>query len=87
MRMTETELETEVLKVANYYIKHISTVRKTGKALCIPKSRVHKYLVVYLPKISPSLSKDARKILDKNTAERHIRGGIATQKKFRNLSN
>jgi len=32
--------------------------------------------------INPELAKEARKILDVNKQERHIRGGMATKEKY-----
>ena len=46
---------------------------------------VHKDVSERLKKINPSLAKEVRMILDENKAERHIRGGMATKMKYRNL--
>ena len=46
---------------------------------------VHKDLSERLLKINPALAKDVRKILDKNKAERHIRGGMATKLKYSHI--
>ena len=46
---------------------------------------VHKDVSERLKKINPKLAKDVREILDENKAERHIRGGMATKLKYRNL--
>lgn len=35
-----------------------------------------------LLQINPSLAKEARKVLDTNKSERHIRGGMATREKY-----
>jgi len=35
--------------------------------------------------INPSLAKQARKVLDVNKSERHIRGGLATKEKYQHL--
>ena len=43
---------------------------------------VHKDVSERLIKINPVLAKDVRKILDENKAERHIRGGMATKRKY-----
>ena len=32
--------------------------------------------------INPGLAKEARKVLDVNKSERHIRGGLATREKY-----
>ena len=36
-----------------------------------------------LLQINPSLAAEARKILDVNKSERHIRGGLATREKYK----
>ena len=35
-----------------------------------------------LLQINPSLAREARKVLDTNKSERHIRGGMATREKY-----
>ena len=35
-----------------------------------------------LAQINPSLAREARKVLDVNNSERHIRGGMATREKY-----
>lgn len=47
---------------------------------------VHKDISERLIKINPYLAKKIREILDENKAERHIRGGLATQKKYKKTS-
>lgn len=46
---------------------------------------VHKDITERLEEIDSILAKDARKILDVNKKERHIRGGLATKKKYETL--
>ena len=61
------------------------TVREIGFALGIKStSTVHKDMVTRLEKIDAHLYGKVREILDINKAERHLRGGYATQRKFRN---
>ena len=43
---------------------------------------VHKDITERLQRINPALARKAKKILDENKAERHIRGGIATKNKY-----
>lgn len=75
-------IEERILSVAEYTILHNSTVRSTAKKFGISKSTVHKDLRERLPKLNAELSKDVNKILDLNKSERHIRGGMATRKKY-----
>ena len=46
---------------------------------------VHKDVSERLMKINPRLARQVREILDENKAERHIRGGLATKMKYKNL--
>lgn len=71
-----------ILTVADYTISHKSTVRATAKQFGISKSTVHKDLRERLPEINPALSKEVNRILDFNKAERHLRDGLATKRKY-----
>lgn len=77
-------IEERVVDVARYIIEENATVRQAAKQFGISKSTVHKDLTAEdrLVKINPALAKDVRKILDVNKSERHIRGGLATKKKY-----
>jgi putative DeoR family transcriptional regulator (stage III sporulation protein D) len=57
-------------------------VRQTAKNFGISKSTVHKDVTDRLMAVNPLLAKEARKVLDVNKAERHIRGGLATKEKY-----
>ena len=70
------------VRLAEYIIEHHSTVRATAKAFGISKSTVHKDLTERLRKVNPQLYDEARKVLDLNKQERHIRGGMATRQKY-----
>mgnify|MGYP000735023636 CR=1 FL=1 len=43
---------------------------------------VHKDVTERLAQVNPALAKQARKVLDVNKSERHIRGGLATREKY-----
>lgn len=43
---------------------------------------VHKDVTERLSQINPALAREARKVLDVNKSERHIRGGLATREKY-----
>ena len=74
-------------ELALYIIEHNSTVRKTAEVYKISKSTVHKDIAYRLKNIDIGLYNDARKVLDKNLSERHIRGGEATKKKYLEIKN
>lgn len=75
-------IEERILSIAEYTISNHSTVRSTAKKFGISKSTVHKDLRERLPQINMELSKEVNQILDFNKSERHIRGGMATKKKY-----
>ncbi len=75
-------IEERAINVANYIIEHNATVRQAAKAFGISKSTVHKDVTERLEYINPFLAGEARKVLDVNKSERHIRGGMATKEKY-----
>ena len=75
-------IEERAIDIANYIIENNATVRQTAKQFGISKSTVHKDVTDRLMQINPALAKEARKVLDVNKSERHIRGGMATKEKY-----
>lgn len=75
-------IEERAIDIANYIIENNATVRQTAKQFGISKSTVHKDVTDRLMQVNPSLAKEARKVLDVNKSERHIRGGLATREKY-----
>jgi len=72
-----------VLDVCNYMLESSATVRQTAQVFGVSKSTVHKDLTERLPVINKELAAKAKKVLEHNKAERHIRGGEATRKKYK----
>jgi putative DeoR family transcriptional regulator (stage III sporulation protein D) len=70
-------------RVAEYINERRTTVRNAAKRFGLSKSTVHKDMVTRLEKIDADLFGKVREILDVNKAERHIRGGNATKRKFK----
>ncbi len=79
-------IEERAVEIAEHIINKKSTVRQAAKVFGVSKSTVHKDVTERLPKINPLLANKVKKILDKNKAERHIRGGKATKMKYKNAS-
>lgn len=75
-------IEERVINIANYIIENNATVRQTAKKFGISKSTVHKDVTERIVQINPTLAAEARKVLDVNKSERHIRGGMATREKY-----
>ena len=70
------------MEIARYIIDNNTTVRQAAKHFGISKSTVHKDVTERLLQINPALAGEARKVLDMNKSERHIRGGLATREKY-----
>ena len=85
--MKNVSIEERAVELAHYIINSKDTVRGAASKFGISKSTVHKDLSERLLKINPILAKEVRQILDKNKAERHIRGGMATKLKYSHLRN
>ena len=75
-------IEERAVEIAYYIIEHKTTVRQTAKIFGVSKSTVHKDVTERLLKINPALAGEARKVLNVNKQERHIRGGFATREKY-----
>ena len=78
--------EERVVRIAVYVLETGATVRAAAKHFGISKSTVHKYMNERLPRIDRGLYRQVREVLDTNKAQRHIRGGIATREKYRELA-
>ena len=78
----KTYIERRAVEVANFMIHYNATVRETAKKFGISKSTVHKDITDRVEKIDPDLASSVRKVLEINKAERHLRGGMATKKKY-----
>ena len=70
-------------QLAVYMIENRATVRAAAKKFGISKSTVHKDLSQRLPQYNQALYEQVKVILDTNKAQRHIRGGLATRKKYK----
>ena len=75
-------IEERAVERAKYIIDNNATVRQTAKQFGISKSTVHKDVTERLSQVNPTLAREARKVLDVNKSERHIRGGLATREKY-----
>ena len=78
-------MEERAERLALYIIENRTTVRAAAKKFCVSKSTVHKDISQRLPQFNRSLYLRAREVLEVNKAQRHIRGGIATRRKYRGV--
>ena len=72
--------------LGQYILDNNATVRATAKKFGISKSTVHKDVSERLIKIQPQLYSEVKKILEKKKQELHIRGGMATKKKYEEIA-
>ena len=76
-------MEERAERLALYILEHRATVRAAAQKFGISKSSVHKDLSERLPTFNRTLYLQVKEVLEQNKAERHIRGGIATRKKYK----
>ena len=76
-------MEERAERLAQYIIENRTTVRAAAAKYGISKSTVHKDISERLPQFNRTLYLQVKEVLDVNKAQRHIRGGIATRKKYR----
>lgn len=76
-------IEERVMEIAKYIIKTNATVREAARVFGVSKSTVHKDVTERLESINPLIYEEVKKVLEKNKAERHIRGGRATHMKYK----
>ena len=76
-------IEERACELAEYIIENKATVRAAAKKFGISKSTVHKDLSERLQHYNPGLYSEVKVILDLNKAERHLRGGEATRRKYK----
>jgi len=76
-------IEERACGLAQYIIENNTTVRGAARKFGISKSTVHKDIQDRLPTFNRPLYLQVKQVLDENKAERHIRGGLATRKKYK----
>ncbi|HHY05780.1 MAG TPA: sporulation transcriptional regulator SpoIIID [Clostridia bacterium] len=72
-----------VLEVCHYMLDTTATVRQTAAVFGVSKSTIHKDMTERLPIINKELAQQVKYVLERNKAERHIRGGEATRRKYK----
>lgn len=74
-----------VLAEAAYILEYGATVRACAAAKGVSKTTVHKDMRARLTRIDPRLSRSVDRVLCVNRQQRHIRGGLATRRKYQSL--
>ena len=77
------DIEERAARLAEYIIENNATVRTAANKFGISKSTVHKDVTERLKRYDYALWQQVQTVLNRNKAERHIRGGIATRIKYK----
>lgn len=75
-------VEKRCIDLGHYIVETGATVRQAAAVFGISKSTVHNDVTKRLSVINPLLCSEVKAVLEENKAERHIRGGLATKKKY-----
>lgn len=78
-------VEVRAVELGEYIVKNRATVRMTAEIFSVSKSTVHIDVTKRLKNIDSSLYMKVKEILEDNKAQRHIRGGMATREKYKNM--
>ena len=78
-----TDIEERSCDLAAFILENKATVRAAAAKFGISKSTVHKDLTERLRRVDPGLYAQVRQLLDWNKAQRHIRGSLATRRKYK----
>ena len=81
-----TNIEERACGLADYIIRNKATVRAAAERFGVSKSTVHKDMTERLREIDRLRYEKVRLILEQNKAERHLRGGDATRRKYKGES-
>ena len=74
--------EARAVILGEYIVRQTATVRAAAEWFGVSKSTVHKDVSERLEQIQPDLYTQVKEILEQNKQERHIRGGLATKRKY-----
>ena len=77
------EMEQRACDLAAWIVENSATIRTAADHFGISKSTVHKDLQERLPRCNRALFAQVKRLLDENKAQRHLRGGAATRRKYR----
>lgn len=83
--MTDT-IDKRARALAEYVLETGATVRAAAERFGVSKSTVHKDLTLRLARTDQPLWARVQTVLARNKAERHLRGGAATRRKYRQLT-
>jgi len=85
-REMQDYIQKRVLDICSYILETQATVRQAALVFQVSKSTVHKDMTERLPSLNKQLAREIKAILEYNKAERHLRGGEATRRKYKDLA-
>ena len=77
------KIEDRAATLAQYIIESGATVRSAAAKFGLSKSTVHKDIAERLSQFNPALYAQVKAVLDSKKAQRHLRGGAATRRKYK----
>lgn len=80
-------VEKRCIDLGHYIVETKATVRQAAMVFGISKSTVHNDVTKRLAVINPLLCSEVKEVLEENKAQRHIRGGLATKRKYSKINN
>ena len=81
--MSNNVIDDRATRLGEYIVENRATVRRAAKKFGVSKSTVHKDVTYRLKRYNPALYRQVQQVLQRNKAERHLRGGAATREKYR----
>lgn len=78
--------EERCVELGVYIMENNATVRDAAQRFGVSKSTVHKDVTQRLQKRNKLLYGAVQRVLQTNKQERHLRGGMATKRKYRPTS-
>ena len=80
-----SETDRRAIRLGEYIAETGATVRSAAQVFGVSKSTVHKDVTDRLRGVDAGLYAQVKRVLDENKAQRHIRGGEATRRKYSEL--
>ena len=80
--MANNVIDDRATRLGEFIVENKATVRRAAKQFGVSKSTVHKDVSQRLKYIDSGLYRDVKNVLAVNRAQRHIRGGLATKRKY-----
>ena len=85
MTKTQQYIENRILEEARYIVDNMTTVRATASKFGVSKSTIHKDITQRLLDINRGLAEEVAIVMELNSEEKHIRGGMSTRNKYKGI--